>query len=239
VGGVRFCVLGSEAAYEIRTFFDDSDCAGAGGTQLKAWVSGEGSDTVSCGAVSTPCRSLQYAHDNIVEPGGTIYVHDVGGYGQLIISHAISVINDGVGAAVINAASGDGIDVQAGTNDAVIIKGLTLDGAGTGTNGINLSSASSLTIVNCLIKGFGSGTGILLEPNSGASDVNFIISDTTVLGSGQDGIGVIGLGYAQSSIRGAITRVETSNNGGSGVDFFGHNRFAVMNLAVTDDSIHR
>jgi len=64
--------------------------------------------------------------------------------------------------------------------------------------------------------------------------VNFIISDTTVLGSGQDGIGVIGLGYAQSSIRGAITRVETSNNGGSGIDFFGHNRFAVVNLAVTD-----
>ena len=43
----------------------------------RAWVSGHGTDVAGCGAPTSPCRSLQYVHDNIVGAGGEIDVQGV------------------------------------------------------------------------------------------------------------------------------------------------------------------
>jgi hypothetical protein len=207
--------------------------AGAAGPQLGAWVSATGVDNSSCGAEASPCRTFQWAHGNIVKVGGTIYVRDPANYGPLVISNAISIINDGVGSATIWAPSGDAIDVRA-PSGVVLIKGLILDGIGTGTNGINFSAGSNLTIANCTIKGF-TGTGILVAPNSSAQHVNFSISDTIVSGNGKDGIGIDGLYFAGTYLSGTITRVEASGNGGSGVNFSSGNLFATaQNVIATD-----
>jgi hypothetical protein len=114
---------------------------GAGGTLARAWVSGQGVDAAGCGAIASPCRTIQYAFDNAAAPGGAIYVHDASGYGaQLSITHAISIINDGSGAAVIGGGAGDAIAIQAGATDTVLLKGLTVNGAGVSPIGIHLIS---------------------------------------------------------------------------------------------------
>ncbi len=193
---------------------------GSGGSQPRAWVSVNGADAPSCGTGSAPCRTFQYAHDNIVQPGGTIYVQGPGNYGQLVIAHAISIINDGVGTTTIFAASGDAIDIQAGVGDAILIKGLILDGVGTGSNGINLTRAGGLTVTNTTIRGFGgsspNGNGVLISPTSGTLRVD--ISDTLIVGNG--GIGIwIAPGYfasSSASVTASLTRVQANENG-SGV----------------------
>lgn len=132
--------------------------AGPGGSQPRAWVSSAGSDTPGCGEITVPCRSFQYAHDSIVQPGGTVYVKDPANYvpnPPLVIQHAISIINDRAGPAFILAAAGDAIRIQAGATDNILIKGLILDGVGTGNYGINLTSAGGLAVTNTTIKGFG------------------------------------------------------------------------------------
>jgi hypothetical protein len=191
--------------------------AGAGGTSARAWVSSLGGDAAGCGTVAAPCRTFQYTHDSVVRPGGTIYVKDAGNYVTSVpftITHAISIINDGVGAATIVAPGADAIDIQAGANDAILIKGLILDGAGSGINGVNVTSAGSLTMTNCLIKGFAfvagnfeSGTGVLIAPTSGA--VSFAISDTIISGNGYIGIYTYNSGGTSS---GAIRNVQAINN---------------------------
>lgn len=143
-------------------------------TQKLAWVSKvSGNDVADCGAVANPCRTFQYAHDNIVVAGGTIYVRDPGGYGPLAISKAIAVVNDGTGVASI-AASVDGVSVAAGVNDAVLIKGLTIDGVGAGLNGIKVQTAGNVTIANCTVKGF-KEAGIFI---GSSSPVNFGVMDS-------------------------------------------------------------
>src|SRR5476649_1723453 len=121
----------------------------AAATVNRAWVSGHGADAAGCGAPTAPCRSLQYAHDNIVAGGGEIDILDPAGYGALNISKAISIVNDGVGTAGLQAVSGaNAVTVSAGGQDAVYLKGLTLDGVQqSGANGVQLNSALSLTIV--------------------------------------------------------------------------------------------
>ncbi len=209
--------------------------AGSGGSQPRAWVSVNGADAPSCGTGSAPCRTFQYAHDNIVQPGGTIYVQGPGNYGQLVIAHAISIINDGVGTTTIFAASGDAIAIAANPGDAIFIKGLTLDGVGTGNNGINLTSAGNLTVTNSTIKGFGNAQanyrfnvgpiGIFINPSSGT--LNFTISDTVVSGNNGTGIYVFPApapnspSAATATIFGSLTRVEAVNNKNVGVAVIG------------------
>jgi hypothetical protein len=146
-----------------------------------------------------------------VQPGGSIFVHDAGNYGQLLIAHAISIINDDVGTTTIFASSGDAIAIAARSTDSIFIKGLTLDGAGTGSNGINLTVAGSLTVANCTIKGFGAtgGNGIYIAPTSGF--VSFRIFDTIVSANYYAGIYISPSGSGSAS--GTLRNVSVNNNG--------------------------
>ena len=194
-----------------------AQAAGPGGSQPRAWVSALGADAAGCGAITTPCRTFQFAHDSVVAPGGTIYVKDSANYGQLVIAHALSIINNGSGTATILATSGNAIAINAGATDAVFIKGLILDGAVTGAVGINFLSGGGLVVENCVVRGFESGAsggvGIFLDPAS--TNATFTISDTIVTGNGFAGVYVVPFlpnGLATASINGALVRVEATKN---------------------------
>ncbi|WP_018264803.1 right-handed parallel beta-helix repeat-containing protein [Methylosinus sp. LW4] len=168
-----------------------SSAALAAGSQPFAFVGSLGNNSGGCGAATSPCRTFQFVHDNIVAPGGSIYVHDAGSYGPITITHALSIINDSAGDAAIYAASGDAIDIQAGQNDAVFLKGLVVDGGGSGANGIKLTSGASLTIANCTIKGFAAtalstGAGVQVIPASGTTQVN--VYNSTISNNRQWGL---------------------------------------------------
>jgi hypothetical protein len=217
--------------------------AGPGGTQPQAWVSNAGSDAPGCGAITAPCRSFQYAHDGIVKPGGTIYVKDPANYvltPPLLIQHAISIINDGGGPATIVAASSDAIQIQAGATDKILIKGLILDGVGTGTNGVNLMSAGGLTVTNTTIKGFGAsypnGNGVVIAPVSGTLSAD--ISDILVTGN-LEGIfiypGLFIGGNGTANVTANLTRVQANKNRaeGVGVQNYGSGTVKVVANQVT------
>ena len=120
----------------------------------RAWVSGNGSNTVGCGAPTAPCRSLQYVHDNIIAAGGEIDILDPAGYGAVTITKALSIVNDGVGTAGVQATSGYAITVNAGPNDIVILRGLDIEGVGTATFGVAATSFGTLHIENCEVSNF-------------------------------------------------------------------------------------
>jgi hypothetical protein len=212
--------------------------AHAAGSLKAAWVSGHGINTLGCGSLTNPCQTFQYTHDIVVAAGGLIAVLDSSNYGPLIIRNAISIVDDG-GLAGIAIASGDAIDIQAGPTDAVFLKGLHIDGLGTASNGINLTSAGSLTVTNSTIKGFGApapggnaGNGILIDPPSGA--VNFTISDTLLSGNSYSGIYVfpsVNFGSGSTAtIFGTLTRVEAVNNQLYGVAVSGGNTSGTVSV---------
>jgi len=187
----------------------------AAGAQPRAWVSGLGADAATCGAITSPCRTLQYSHDNVVAPGGSIYVKDPANYGQLTIRHAISIINDGSGTATILAPSGDAVNVNAGPTDAVLIKGLILDGAGSGLRGVVVTSAGALTIQDCTIQSFRAdliqSTGVRVAPNPNVT-ISFLIDRSRLVGNLGGGVAVVadGGGAAFGQIRGSIVSGGTS-----------------------------
>ncbi len=179
-----------------------------GQAATRAWVSGHGTDMAGCGAPTAPCRSLQYAHDNIVAAGGEIDILDPAGYGAVTITKAISIINDGVGTAGVQAASGEAIVINAGANDAVVLRGLDIQGAG-GDSGIFLITAASLSVLDCTVKGF-TFAGIQYNPTSASY---LYVSNTRLMNNGVVGVNVVPfVTAAGATVQAALERVEAVND---------------------------
>jgi hypothetical protein len=88
-----------------------------------------------CG-VGSPCRTFAYALTQ-TNAGGEIAVLDTAGYGIVTINKALSIVNSGgVEAGIGVTSGGTAITINAGSADTVGLRGLTLEGAGIGQNGI-------------------------------------------------------------------------------------------------------
>src|SRR5579885_568521 len=203
---------------------------GAAPSANRAWVSGHGVDQAGCGAPTSPCRTFQYAHDNIVAGGGEIDVLDPAGYGPITIAKAISIVNDGVGTAgVQQGASGqNAITINAGASDAVTLRGLTIDGLGTGQNGVVSNSGGVLTIVDCVIRHF-SSDGVLIQPTSGS--MSFLISSSNV-SDNTGGVDFFPTSGAPNA-KGTMDHVVVANNA-RGVQFDVETSGASLNAAITN-----
>jgi hypothetical protein len=183
----------------------------------RAWVSGHGTDASGCGSPADPCRSLQYVHDNIIEAGGEIDILDPAGYGTITITKAISIVNDGVGTAGVQqgTAGQNAITINAGSTDAVTLRGLNIDGLGVAYNGIVFNSGASLTVVNCVIRHFANGqtdatgNGILIEPSSGT--LNFLVSNTIAADNANTGLYYLPPS-GNANVNGVIDHVTAINN---------------------------
>lgn len=123
----------------------------------KTWVSGVGNDANPC-TRAQPCATFDHALGQTMA-GGEIDVLDPGDFGFAFITKAISIINDGAGDAGI--LRNGAMQIEAGISDVVYLRGLVLNGTGTGGNGIIVNNAQSVTIENCVIQGYNAGIEVL------------------------------------------------------------------------------
>jgi hypothetical protein len=176
----------------------------------RSFISANGVDTNDCSRPS-PCRRLQVAHDKTVA-GGEINMLDPAGYGPLVITKSISIINDGVGSAgILVPAGADGITINAGANGIVNLRGLIIEGAGVGSSGIAVVTAKSVTIQNCVIRNLvNHGIAVVTTTSS-----NIAVSDTYIANNGRHGIVVQPVGPVPTT-NALFNRVESYGNGEAG-----------------------
>ena len=183
----------------------------------RTWISGTGVDQGGCGPIATPCRTLQYAHD-VTNAGGEIDVKDSAGYGAVTITKSIAIVGDGSLAGVLATAGSDAITISAGASDTIVLRGLTIEGANVGRNGIVFNSGKSLDVAFCTIQNFVGGTttgnGIILQPLSGT--VSASIVDTTSSHNASTGLFYVPRSGSAASATIQATRLNTSQNGSSG-----------------------
>lgn len=157
----------------------------------RTWVSGVGDDANPCSRTA-PCKTFAGAISKTAA-GGEISVLDPGGYGGVTITKSITINNLGGEAGVL--ASGiNGIVVNAASTDRITLRGLTIEGAGTGLNGIRILSAAEVIVDQCQIQGFRGAslsTGILLSP--GAGTTRLTVRDTTINANGRELAGNAGI----------------------------------------------
>ena len=175
----------------------------------RTWVSGVGDDANPCSRTA-PCKTFAGAISKTAA-GGTIDALDPGGYGAVTITKSITI--EAVGTVASTLVSGtNGIVVAAQPTDQVILRGLTVEGLGTGINGVNFLSGGSLTIERCVIQGFTS-SGINLATSTASQ---LVLTDTTIDKNSSAGPAVYiqATGPAPSV---TLDRVRIVANGGYGV----------------------
>lgn len=169
--------------------------AGLAGAQAsRTWVSGVGDDANPCSRTA-PCKTFAGAISKTAA-GGEIDALDPAGYGALTITKAITIDGGGGQVASVLVSGTNGIVVQAGLSDVVILRNLRFNGIGTGINGIRWLAGKALFVESCYIFGF-TNNGIDIAKSDGGKAY---ITDTTVENNGVSGL--------QS--RNTVTNVQTT-----------------------------
>jgi hypothetical protein len=173
--------------------------AGLAGAQAsRTWVSGVGDDANPCSRTA-PCKTFAGAISKTAA-GGEIDALDPAGYGALTITKAITIDGGGGQVASVLVSGTNGIVVQAGPSDVVILRNLRFNGIGTGINGIRWLAGKALFVESCYIFGF-TTNGIDIEKSDGGKAY---ITDTTVENNGVSGL------LSRNTINNVQTTVDNS-----------------------------
>jgi hypothetical protein len=227
--GIGNCVVTMNSAVSVSAnFFALRD---------RVFVSSNGNDANPCTFLS-PCKTFQQAL-SVVAPGGEISAVNSAGFGPITITKSVTLTSpSGVEAGIVPAAGGNAITINAGPADAIVLRGLTLNGSGVAYNGIVFNSGGSLTVADCVVQNFffatdyRTGNGILIQPSSGST--HFLITNTVVANNGGAGI----LYYPQSgptNTEGVIDYVLATGNA-NGIYFDGPGSATVRNSSAKNNS---
>ncbi len=192
----------------------------------RTWVSGVGDDANPCSRTA-PCKTFAGAISKTAA-GGEISVLDPGGYGAVTITKAMTINGYGFISSIV-AAGTNGIIVNAGVNDEIILKNISIQGIGTGLDGIRFLAGNQLTVENVQISGF-AGDGI---EASLAGSGKMYIKDTNITNCGGAGIKISSTaGFPTATLDNV--RLEGLGNGlevGAGNNFVTAQRSTFVNSA--------
>ncbi|HKY30634.1 MAG TPA: hypothetical protein VJM12_22070 [Pyrinomonadaceae bacterium] len=162
----------------------------------RTWVSGVGDDVNPCSRTA-PCKTFAGAISKTAN-NGEIDALDPGGFGAVTITKSITIDGThGAGFGSILAAGVNAINVNdslTATPQTIIVRlrGLSLQGAGTGFDGIRFLSGRALFVEDCAIYGFrGNGTnsdGIEIGITAGSGTFTVSVKDTIINNNTGDGI---------------------------------------------------
>jgi len=203
--------------------------------RARVFVASYGNDSNPC-TFGSPCKTFQQAV-NVVDAGGEVTAIDSAGFGPIFIKHAVTITSPpGVEAGIVPSGNNTAIIVDTtAPTDAIVLRGLTLNGSGIGTTGINFIYGKSLVVENCVISNF-SGSGIALSPDVPAP-VSLVVTNTIVADNGGHGI------YVQPDanttvVHATFNRVQAYNNGDRGIGVYGNFMFNPAGLsAIIIDSV--
>jgi hypothetical protein len=151
----------------------------------RTWVSGVGDDANPCSRTA-PCKTFAGAISKTA-PAGEISVLDPGGFGAVTITKSITLNGDGTLAGILSSLT-NAIIVSAGVNDIVVIRSISINGAGNGVNGIRYLSGKHLHVENCSITGVTTNGIDVVHNGTGAGELT--VDNTSFTNIGNVGVRV-------------------------------------------------
>lgn len=198
----------------------------------RTWVSGVGDDANPCSRTA-PCKTFAGAISKTAA-GGEISVLDPGGYGAVNITKSMTIDGNGQISSIL-ASGTNGVIVNAATTDRVYLRNLTINGGGTGLNGIRIIAAASVAVENCAIFNFSTAaTSDGIEITNTTAPVRVDVHNTTIRNVGGSGI-FAATGAGQES-RISISNSRFFDNGRSGVNLESNSKAIMMGSMMDNNS---
>jgi len=199
----------------------------------RTWVSGVGDDVNPCSRTA-PCKTFAGAISKTAA-GGEISVLDPGGFGAVTITKGMTIDgSEGSGFGSILAAGTSGIIINAGLNDVVTLRNLSINGAGTGIDGIRILRAAAVYIENCEIFGFlavnGVNAGMAIR-DARTNTGNLFVTGCTLRNNSQVGVNLIP--GAGGKITAVIDNCWIQGNKAAGISVFFGSLATVSNSIIS------
>jgi hypothetical protein len=179
----------------------------------RTWVSGVGDDANPCSRTA-PCKTFAGAISKTAT-GGEINVLDPGGFGGVTITKSITISSEGFEAGVLVSGT-NAIIINATTTSNVVLRGLDIEGLGTGLVGIKvLGGLGSLHVEKCTINNFRgtNGSGIEVATSTAGATTHVFIKDTIVRNNGQGtGGGIFFNPGASATVKASLDNVRMEFN---------------------------
>lgn len=175
----------------------------------RTWVSGVGDDANPCSRTA-PCKTFPGAISKTAA-GGEINCIDPGGFGGVTITKSITISCENTEAGVLVSGT-NGIVINAAATDIVTLKGLDLEGLGTGISGIHFLNGAALHVHKVQIRGFrGGGSGINFVP---AGPAELYVADSIITDSGNSSTtgGIVIKPTGSASVTVTVNRTQVENN---------------------------
>ena len=198
----------------------------------RTWVSGVGDDVNPCSRTA-PCKTFAGAISKTAT-NGEINCLDPAGYGAVTVTKSItidcedtqgSILAAGTTGIIINMAAGD-------AKKAFRLRGVSINGAGTGTFGIRvLTNLSTLTLQEVVIDGF-VNHGVTIETSAG--NLKGLIDHTTIRNNAGHAINSVIIGSATTNV--AVQMLTLSFNGQNGLNLADNNVFTVSDSVINGNS---
>ena len=207
---------------------------GAFAQATRTWVSGVGDDANPCSRTA-PCKTFAGAISKTAA-GGQISVLDPGGFGAVTITKSITIEGGGELGSIVNPGF-NGIVINAGVNDNVILRNLQVDGVGTGLAGIKIFQAKTVQIEDTAIFNQSDGTngrGIDITPNNGFT-VAVFIHDVAIYHCGVNGIRAAPAAGGGANVYIDDTRIASigSTTSHDGIDMQAGSNMSLNNVRVS------
>ena len=183
----------------------------------RTWVSGVGADDNPCSRTA-PCKTFAGAISKTAD-GGEIDALDSGGFGAVTITKSLTIDGTGTIASILNAGT-NGVNVNdvlaasgPGTK-VVVLRNITIQGAGTGIVGINILSAKSVNVEGVAISGMGSGTGRGINDTRTVTGGMLFVQDSDIRNNSGSGVVVIPAS-GTPALQASLNNVRLERNGGA------------------------
>jgi hypothetical protein len=151
----------------------------------RTWVSGVGDDVNPCSRTA-PCKTFAGAISKTAA-GGEIDVLDPGGFGAVTITKAITIGTDPAYGGTLSTST-NGIVINAGPNDIIMLRGLSIHGGNLGLAGVKFMAGGGLVLTNCVIQNSNAtpSYGVQFVPNQ-ATPARLFITNTLIENNGSNG----------------------------------------------------
>ena len=189
----------------------------------RTWVSGVGDDANPCSRTA-PCKTFAGAISKTATCG-EISVLDPGGFGAVTITKGITINGTGTLAGILSAGT-NGVIVNAGVGDTIILRDISINGACTGINGIRYLAGKTLMVEHCWIYGVTTNGIDVAMSTSGKLKV----IDTVIENVGADGVH---MGNTAGQLTATLDRTRIMNCGSDGIETNGNVRGAVSNSFIS------
>ena len=164
----------------------------------RTWVSGVGDDANPCSRTA-PCKTFAGTISKTAT-NGEINCVDPGGFGAVTITKSITIDCTEVSSSILSSSvNGVIINITSAADllKTVRLRGISINGAGTGINGIRVLSANSVFIEDVIIDGF-TQHGISVETSVG--NTKFVIDRATVSNNLGNGFNTFIIGGASATL---------------------------------------